>query len=355
MADQQTARLLTVIKETVAKIARFQDRNLGEQNTKASLIEPVLEALGWDIRDPDEVHREFKPMTQDKPVDYALTLLRKPRLFVEAKGLGETLSDRRWIGQILGYATVAGVAWCVLTDGNEYRFYNAVVPLDADEKLFFRIKLSEGMEDESARILRLISRNDMAENLLEVLWKTHYVDRRVRNALQEMFTTRDKGVIRLIRRKVAELSPREINDSLRRLDIRIESPALVPETQGQGKALRPKRQKPGRKQRKEGKAKYEVSLKDIISAGLLSPPLKLFRKYKGKVMEATLLPDGGVDFEGTRYNSCSTAAEVSRSTITGRRMNTNGWDWWQYLDPNGNKLTLFDARQRFMAMKGQIS
>jgi hypothetical protein len=28
------------------------------------------------------------------------------------------------------------VEWCVLTDGNEYRFYNASVPLDADEKLF---------------------------------------------------------------------------------------------------------------------------------------------------------------------------------------------------------------------------
>src|SRR5262245_19414606 len=125
MTDKQSAKLHEAIREVTLKIQRFQDRNLGEQNTKASLIEPVLEALGWDIRDPDEVHREFKPMTQDKPVDYALTLLRKPRLFVEAKPLGETLSDRKWIGKILGYATVAGVAWCVLTDGNEYRFYTS--------------------------------------------------------------------------------------------------------------------------------------------------------------------------------------------------------------------------------------
>jgi len=77
------------------------------------------------------VHREFKPTTQDKPVDYSLAVLRKPRLLVEAKPLGESLSDRKWIGQILGYASVAGVEWCVLTDGNEYRFYNATVPLDA--------------------------------------------------------------------------------------------------------------------------------------------------------------------------------------------------------------------------------
>ena len=44
----------------MTKIRKYQDRNIGEQNTKASLIEPVLEALGWDVRDPDEVFREFK-------------------------------------------------------------------------------------------------------------------------------------------------------------------------------------------------------------------------------------------------------------------------------------------------------
>jgi predicted type IV restriction endonuclease len=53
MTDQQTTVLQGVIKDTVALIRRFQERGLGEQNTKASLIEPVLEALGWAIRDPD--------------------------------------------------------------------------------------------------------------------------------------------------------------------------------------------------------------------------------------------------------------------------------------------------------------
>jgi len=169
MTNHQNAKLQATIKETVARITRFQDRNLGEENTKASLIEPILEALGWAIRDPDEVHREFKPTTPDKPFDYCLNILRKPRLLVEAKGLGETLSDRKWIGQILGYASVAGVEWCILTDGDEYRFYNATVALDAEEKLFFKIRLSDNPEEEAARILKLISRANMEENLLETL------------------------------------------------------------------------------------------------------------------------------------------------------------------------------------------
>jgi hypothetical protein len=255
MTDQQVTRLQSAIREVVEKIRRFQSRNLGEQNTKASLIEPILEALGWDTRDPDEVHREFKPTTQDKPVDYCLTFLRKPRLLVEAKGLGETLSDRKWIGQILGYAAVAGVEWCVLTDGDEYRFYNATVALDADDKLFYRVKLSEDDEVRAAGDLSLISRSNMEGNKLGDYWISHYVDRRVKHALQEMFETREKGIIRLIRRKESKLTPKEIVESLRRLDVRIESVTPIPGSTRQAKVSPSARRSKVRKRQKEEKAK----------------------------------------------------------------------------------------------------
>src|SRR5262245_66279344 len=120
MSDHETERLREAIKDAVGKIRKYQDRTLGEQNTKASLIDPVLEALGWDVRDPDEVYREYKPTSKDSPVDYALTILRKPRLFVEAKGLGETLDDRKWSAKSLGYGTVADVEGGVLTGGDGY-------------------------------------------------------------------------------------------------------------------------------------------------------------------------------------------------------------------------------------------
>jgi predicted type IV restriction endonuclease len=353
MSDPQTARLQATIRDVIAKIQKYHGRSLGEENTKASLIEPVLEALGWDIRDPDEVHREFKPTTQDKPVDYALTLLRKPRLLVEAKALGETLSDRKWIGQILGYTAVAGVEWCVLTDGNEYRFYNATVPLDAEEKLFFRICLTDSGEDEAAGGLKLISKSDMAGSALEALSNAYFDDRRVKGALQEMVAKLDKGLIRLIRRKADVLTPKQIVESLRRLDIRIESPSPMPGPAARQAGTLLKRQRGERSQRKHGKKHFGVALADIIAERLITPPVRLFREYKGQMMEATVLPDGGVEFQGQRFDSCSTAAEFARSTVTGRRMHTNGWQFWQYLDPNGKKLMLLDVRERFLRTKGQ--
>src|SRR5216684_2381052 len=99
--------VLTQVRE---RIERYRNSPpIHEQNTKAALIDPVLRALGWDVEDVEEVHREYKLKNADNPVDYALLILRTPRLFIEAKALGENLDDRHWASQIITYAVVAGV------------------------------------------------------------------------------------------------------------------------------------------------------------------------------------------------------------------------------------------------------
>jgi hypothetical protein len=275
-------------------------------------------------------------------------------LFVEAKGLGEALADRKWIAQVLGYAIVAGVPWCVLSDGDEWRFYNATATVDADEKLFCKIKLTDASAEEAAKTLDLISRANMEENILDVRWSVYFVDRRVKQALQEMFTTADRGLVRLVRRKVTKLSPKEIIESLRRLDVRIDSPTPVPAASGTPTPKLPKAPKPKKGERKPGKAektRYDVKLQDLIAAGLLTVPLTLFRQYRGTKLQATVLPDGKVEFQGTAYDSCSTPAEIARGTITGRKMNTNGWIFWQYVGADGKVHELAEPRKRFLAMK----
>lgn len=352
MTERDYSRLRATIEGLITKIKRYQSRPLGEQNTKASLIEPLLEALGWDVRDADEVHHEYKAKSADKPVDYALQMLRKPRLFIEAKGLVENLVDRKWVSQILSYATVAGVTWCVLTDGDEYRFYNANAPVDADEKLFCQVRLSDGVSDNLVKTLDLISRSNLEGNLLDEFWEAHFVDRRVTAVLKNLLVTADRGLVRLIRRSVRELSAREIADSILRHNFDIESPPAwnaAPEAQP---SVRPREAKRAaqRKPRVAGKRKeyFGVTLGAIIEAGLLAPPLPLFRKYKGQMMQATLYKDGTVEFQGERFSTCSGAAEQARSTVTGQNMNTNGWRFWQYTDATGAKHELIYARELYL-------
>jgi hypothetical protein len=203
---------------------------IGEENTKAALIEPLLSALGWDIEELEEVHREYRRKAQDRPVDYALFLRRDPRLFIEAKALDEDLTNRKWTSQILGYATVVGVEWCVLTDGDEYRLFNAHAPVDIEEKLFRSIRVSisdEAQQTFMFQTLELLSKEKMRDNLLNTLWKAEFVDRKVKGAVEGLFKNEDPGLIRLLRKKTTGLGPSEIRASLKRAaPIRIDFPAV---------------------------------------------------------------------------------------------------------------------------------
>ena len=359
MAGHQQSTLCNTISEIGTKIKRYRGRAIGEQNTKASLIEPLLEALGWDIRDFDEVHREFRSNPSDKPVDYALKMLRRPRLFIEAKALGENLCDRKWISQILSYATVAGVTWCVLTDGDAYRFYNATAPVDAEEKLFFQIRLSESEPSEASETFGLISRSNLEGDLLDAYWKAHFVDRRVISVLRQLLASPDPSLVRLVRRQTSEVTPKQISDSILRLDIHIEPPrawdgTLAPEPEmSPVKSVSPtETQKMSPKKVRKAVVRRRdpnVTLRQLIDAGMLQTPLALFRKYKGQVLRAMLQSDGTVEFQEERFVTCSGAADKARSTVTGRQMNTNGWVFWQYEDESGKKRELRHVRAQLIA------
>jgi hypothetical protein len=229
MTNSTRQTLTNALLKLRKRILKIQNRNenIGEQNTKAALIDPLLAALGWDVEDIDEVSREYRRKSQDNPVDYALFMLRSPRLFVEAKGLEKDLSDRKWISQVLGYATVVGVEWCVLTNGDEYRLYNAHAPVDVEQKLFRVVRISESDQEEYIlETLELLSKEKMGDNLLNVLWKAHFIDRHVNRALGELLQNDDASLIRLIRKRTPELTPSDIRESLKRADIRIDFPVV---------------------------------------------------------------------------------------------------------------------------------
>lgn len=334
--------LADTIATAAAKARKFSGRKLGEQNTKASLIEPILEALGWDIRDPDEVHREFRGKSRDNPVDYALKILRKPRLFVEAKGLGESLSERKWVAQMLGYAAVAGVEWCVLTDGDEYRFYNAVAPVDADDKMFHRLRLTESAPEECVRGLSLVSRENLEQNLLESLWSVHFVDRRVKAALLDMVNSPDPSLVRMVRKRAEKLTPKEIADSLRRLDVQVESPAVLSTVEPPAPPLTQSSNKAGRQKRPSQAT--GTSLADLIASGAIVPPLRLHCRYRKRMFEALVLPSGEIEFQRQRYSTPSAAASAARETVTGKPMATNGWSFWRFDGPDGHARELGTLR-----------
>jgi hypothetical protein len=230
MTEKDRETLLGVLIKVRKRIDQIKGRSefIGEQNTKSALIDPILIALGWDLGELEEVCREFKRKPKDNPVDYALFLLRTPCLFVEAKALDKDLNDRKWISQILGYATVVGVEWCVLTNGDEYRIYNSHATVDIDEKLFRVVHISDPAQEQyTLDTLDLLSKNKMGEKLINTLWKAHFIDHRVKAALLHILHNEDGALGRLVRKKEPGLSRSEIRDSLERVKFMVDFPIIT--------------------------------------------------------------------------------------------------------------------------------
>jgi predicted transport protein len=157
-----------------------------EANTKVLLIEPLLAALGWDTSDLDAVEREYR-VYDNTSLDYALKIDGKPRLFVEAKGIGKHLDDKQFIAQTVNYANNEGVLWCVLTNGLTYRVYKTNEPVPMEQKLLFEVDLGADEGPTTlAHDLELISRDSILEDSLESWGDRVFVDARVRKALGQL-------------------------------------------------------------------------------------------------------------------------------------------------------------------------
>ncbi|MEW4530636.1 hypothetical protein [Maioricimonas sp. JC845] len=353
-------KLRAAVANVAVKINKYRSRGINEQDTKAALIQPILRALGWDVEDPEELAREYKQRRQDRPVDYALQLLRSPCLFIEAKSLGSNLDDHKWANQIANDAMQSGVEWGALTDGDEYRLYNSHAPVPLEEKLFRKFRISDDA-DAAVRTLALLSKSHLREKRIDVTWNAHFVDRKVRAAVEELFSVDpdpDPSIVRLITKRAGNLTAGNVKASLRRVRIRFDFPVdpsggEVPESDMSPETTTGER--PARRKKSSGKRKTSKSttLRELIDAGMLPTPLTLFKRYKGHDLEAVLESDGSVRFNGTTYNSCSTAAGHARGIVTGRPMSTNGWEFWQFRDAAGNVRTLADVRQELVRSRDE--
>jgi hypothetical protein len=315
---------------------------MNEENTKATLIEPVLRALGWDVEDLEEVQREFKTHSRHKPVDYGLLVVRTPRLLIEAKALGENLGDHRWVNQIMGYASVAGVEWMVLTNGDEYRIYNTHAAVVVEEKLFRAVKV---MSDDPTVLetLELLAKNRLEENRIEVLWRAHFVDRQVRGAIEHMFSpdNNDMLLVNYVASRTKNLTAEEIRGSIGRCHVSLDFPvdlgALV---------VKKARVKKGADSGAEAPVPGGQSLADLIASGALKPPVQIMRTYKDKELSATILATGKVRVGKVEHDSLSTAAVAAIQAATGAERSVNGWDFWQVPTPDGGRVAMASFRDQ---------
>jgi predicted transport protein len=205
--------------DTAEKLKQAGSGN--EANTRALVIDPVLSALGWNLMDFDVVHREYA-VYDGTFLDYALKIDGAPRLFVEAKAVGKSLSDPKFVSQTINYANNEGVVWCVLTNGLTYRVYKTNEPVPMDGKLLFEASLQDAANGRLADVvasLSRIGRSTVASDGLDDWGERKFTDLRVRKALQQLAAAAPDTLLDLVEQRIAKPVPdrTRVVASLRRI------------------------------------------------------------------------------------------------------------------------------------------
>ena len=115
-----------------------------EEATKHALVLPFIQALGYDVFNPQEVVPEFNAdygMKQGEKVDYAIMMDNTPVILMECKKVGDPLDSRK-ASQLGRYFNMTPARIGILTDGITYKFYSDIdSPNQMDETPFLEFDL----------------------------------------------------------------------------------------------------------------------------------------------------------------------------------------------------------------------
>lgn len=119
-------KLKTACDQIAGRISAVKGR--GEEATKQALVLPLIDALGYEIWNPNEVCPEYeadfaiKKAGQKEKVDIAIVVGGTPRIYIEVKSADASLDGHE--GQLARYFNATqSVTLGILTNGVEWRFF----------------------------------------------------------------------------------------------------------------------------------------------------------------------------------------------------------------------------------------
>ncbi|AWB28492.1 type I restriction endonuclease [Halococcoides cellulosivorans] len=124
-AEEQPADVEEALEEfqaTAASVLGQLSDTVREEETKAKLVTPFVDALGWDPTDPRQVRLEYTDGEINDRPDYALFVPDRdhPVVVIEAKRLGRNLDMEH---RTRNYMREYGADWGIFTNGETYRIF----------------------------------------------------------------------------------------------------------------------------------------------------------------------------------------------------------------------------------------
>jgi predicted type IV restriction endonuclease len=147
--------LLELIKEIQSERKMI---SYDEAATKRGVILPILQCLGWNPFNIDEVHPEYA--VEKRKVDYALKHGDSKKVFIEVKKVGEDLENHQ--EQLLNYSFKEGIKLAILTNGITWWFYLPLLEGSWEQRKFYTIEVyDQDAEDITKKFFDFLSKQNV--------------------------------------------------------------------------------------------------------------------------------------------------------------------------------------------------
>jgi len=220
LTKPQKTALLESAKDMRAHLKRAIE--IGPEDINAIAVEPMLDALGWTIRDPRQIRRLGGGV---------ITLLSRgrPALRVRSVAAHEPLPGS------LGSPDLDDSSWIIVTNGLDWLIFNRQNPA----RPFRSLSLATAASDESSlEVLALLNHKNFKPEALSEAWMSEAMDADVTRALMRHLDGSEALVSTLskdLSKQGLRISAEEIRAALSRIDIQLpdipgDTPAAPVET-----------------------------------------------------------------------------------------------------------------------------
>lgn len=186
------------IKELSERIAVLKNKVKSEEATKHSMVLPLLNALGYDIFNPEEVIPEVPCDISNKgdKVDYVLANNGKHEILIECKECHQNLNNH--ISQLRKYFVASEARFAILTNGIRYLFFSDHDKTKImDEKPFYSLDIIDLSEDDISFIAGF-RKGSFNSNIMLSLSQDIILQESILKNLKQEFLKPSKGFVRLI-------------------------------------------------------------------------------------------------------------------------------------------------------------
>ncbi len=174
-----------------------------EAKTKQGVVLNILNRLGWDTFNTEEVCPEYS--VGDNRVDFALRCSGENKVFIEVKKIREDLE--KYQEQLLKYSFKEGVKLSILTNGISWWFYLPLLEGSWEQRKFYTVEIyDQKTEDIVKNFVDFLSKKNVitgkaiknAESIYKNKRKQYLIEDTLPKAWKKILTEPDELLVELL-------------------------------------------------------------------------------------------------------------------------------------------------------------